>query len=115
MALETFKFELGGELHAELPVYWQHCHVNPGINAFEAGSSFVEPLGMCTSIPIYIYKGRMENKMETTIVYVWCSLKSKKFWRQGSSPCQAQYSVRATSRVLLQQLAQGCYPGGPCL
>ncbi|CAE7286660.1 Tnks, partial [Symbiodinium pilosum] len=59
VALETFKFELGGELHAELPVYWQHCHVNPGINAFEA-----------------------------------------------------QYSVRATSRVLLQQLAQGCYPGG---
>ncbi|CAE7556957.1 Tiparp, partial [Symbiodinium necroappetens] len=59
VALETFKFELGGELHAELPVYWQHCHVNPGVNAFEA-----------------------------------------------------QYAVRATSRSLLQQLAQGCFPGG---
>ncbi|CAE7029096.1 Tiparp [Symbiodinium sp. CCMP2456] len=37
----------------------RHCHVNPGVNAFEA-----------------------------------------------------QYAVRATSRTLLQQLAQGCFPGG---
>ncbi|CAE6968044.1 Parp12 [Symbiodinium natans] len=60
VALETFKFELGSlSLHAELPVYWQHCHVNPGVNAFEA-----------------------------------------------------QYAVRATSRMLLQQLAQACFPGG---
>jgi len=34
VALETFRFGLT-ELHAELPVYWQHCHVNPTINRFE--------------------------------------------------------------------------------
>ena len=28
--------------------------------------------------------------------------------------CQAQYAVRATSRMLLQQLAQGCFPGQGC-
>ena len=37
VALETFRFGLT-ELHAELPVYWQHCHVNPTINRFEVGS-----------------------------------------------------------------------------
>ncbi|CAJ1446425.1 unnamed protein product [Effrenium voratum] len=34
IALESFRFGLT-KLHAELPVYWQHCHVNPQINAFE--------------------------------------------------------------------------------
>ena len=36
VALESFRFGLT-ELHAELPVYWQHCHVNPTINRFEVG------------------------------------------------------------------------------
>lgn len=35
VALESFRFGLP-PLHAELPVYWQHCHVNPTIDRFEA-------------------------------------------------------------------------------
>ena len=35
VALESFRFGLP-QLHAELPVYWQHCHVNPTIDRFDA-------------------------------------------------------------------------------
>eukprot|EP00913_Durusdinium_trenchii_P003581 g3313.t1 len=57
-ALESFCFRLS-KLHAELPVYWQHCHVNPTIDRFEA-----------------------------------------------------QYLVRATSRRLLEDLANACHCAG---
>lgn len=42
-ALESFCFRLS-KLHAELPVYWQHCHVNPTIDRFEVRGPTVHVL-----------------------------------------------------------------------